>query len=136
MEEQKNNEQKSTTEELKNVLGDKKEEGKASSADVEKNKVMAIVGYIIPILFFVPLLNEESKNSSFAKFHANQQLVFLIFSIVGFILSSILTVILIGILLYFVVWIASLVFMILGIVSAAKGEMKKLPVIGGFEIIK
>ncbi len=29
-----------------------------NSTDAEKNKVMAIVGYILPILFFVPLLSE------------------------------------------------------------------------------
>jgi uncharacterized membrane protein len=32
--------------------------------------------------------------------------------------------------------VAALVFLILGIINAAKGEMKKLPIIGGIEIIK
>jgi len=50
----------------------------ADKADAESNKALAIVGYIIPILFFIPLINESSKNSPFAKFHANQQLVLLI----------------------------------------------------------
>ena len=52
-----------------------------NSTDAEKNKVMAIVGYILPILFFVPLLSEESKKSPFAKFHANQQLNLLLAAI-------------------------------------------------------
>ena len=51
--------------------------------DVDNNKALAIVGYIIPILFFIPLLNESSKNSPFAKFHANQQLVLLISAFAG-----------------------------------------------------
>ena len=46
-------------------------------SDAEKNKAMAIVGYIIPILFFIPLVT-DAKNSPFAKFHANQQLNLLI----------------------------------------------------------
>lgn len=105
-------------------------------SDAEKNKIFAIVGYVIPILFFIPLLNEESKKSPFAKFHANQQLNFLIFTVAGYIISTILMVVLIGILLWFIVMIASLVFMIMGIINAAGGTMKKLPVIGGFNLIK
>ncbi len=104
-------------------------------SDAEKNKLFAIIGYIFPILFFVPLVS-DAKNSPFAKFHANQQLNFLLFTVVGYIASTILTFIFIGILLWFVVMIASIVFMIMGIINASKGEMKKLPVIGGFELIK
>ncbi len=137
-------EKKSTTEELKETLGEKKEEHpstgsgqeKTSKEDVEKNKVMAIVGYIIPILFFVPLLNEASKKSPFANFHANQQLILLIFCFGGYVIASFLMVILIGFILMPVIWIASIVFMIMGIINAANGEMKKLPIIGNFNIIK
>ena len=119
-------------------------EPKVESSDAEKNKVMAIVGYILPILFFIPLLSEESKKSPFAKFHANQQLVLLLTGIAGWIAVSILSVLLgitiILIVLIPIIWvvfqIALLVFAILGIINAAKGEMKKLPIIGGFEIIK
>jgi len=109
---------------------------KAESSDVEKNKPMAIIGYIIPILFFIPLLSEEGKKSPFAKFHANQQLNLLLFGVIGYTVSAVLMIILIGFLLYFVVIIGSLVFLIMGIINAAKGEMKKLPIIGGFEILK
>ncbi|HLN18569.1 MAG TPA: DUF4870 domain-containing protein [Patescibacteria group bacterium] len=107
----------------------------SGGSDAEKNKLFAIIGYIFPILFFVPLVS-DAKNSPFAKFHANQQLNFLLFTVVGYIASSILTFILIGILLWFVVAIGSIVFMILGIINASKGEMKPLPVIGGWQLIK
>lgn len=106
-----------------------------NQSDAEKNKAMAIVGYIIPILFFIPLVT-DAKNSPFAKFHANQQLNFLIFAVVGYTISSLLMIILIGFLLYFLVMVASIVFMIMGIINAAKGEMKALPLIGGFSLIK
>lgn len=112
-----------------------KEAPKAGANDVEKNKLMAIVGYIIPILFFIPLLNEESKKSPFAKFHANQQLVLLISAIAVNIVGT-----LIPILGWFIILpigsIIILVIAIIGIINAAKGEMKKLPIIGGFEILK
>lgn len=110
-------------------------EPKPTNEDVDKNKAMAIVGYILPILFFIPLIT-EAKNSQFAKFHANQQLNLLLFCVIGYIASSILMVILIGFLLYFIVMIGSVVFLIMGVINAAKGEMKRLPLIGGIEIIK
>ena len=106
-----------------------------SDPDVEKNKVMAIVGYIIPIMFFIPLVT-DAKNSPFAKFHANQQLVLLIcgigFNVAVMILSSILRFLgfigIFGLVLF--------VLAIMGIINAARGEMKPLPVIGGFQILK
>ena len=62
-----------------------------SSDDVEKNKAMAIIGYIIPILFFIPLVT-EAKDSVYAKFHANQQLILLIASIGVSVVGSIIPI--------------------------------------------
>ena len=121
MEEQKNNQQPKS---------------QSDNSDVEQNKVMAIIGYIFPILFFIPLINDSSKNSKFAKFHANQQLLFLIFSMGGYIIASVTMIIFIGFLIFPVVMVGSLVFFILGIINASKGEMKPLPIIGKYEIIK
>jgi uncharacterized membrane protein len=130
MEEQMNQGQQSGAEQPKQP-----EAPMANQGDAEKNKLMAIVGYIIPILFFIPLLNEESKKSPFAKFHANQQLVLFIAAIIVNVAGGIIP---------FIGWFIILPFgsifliiiAILGIIHAAKGEMKKLAVIGGFEIIK
>jgi len=103
-------------------------------ADAEKNKVMAIVGYILPILFFIPLVT-DAKNSAFAKFHANQQLNLLLAAIAVNIIGGIIPII--G---WFIILplgtIAIIIFAIMGIINGAKGEMKKLPMIGGFELIK
>lgn len=103
-------------------------------SDAEKNKPMAIIGYIIPILFFVPLIT-DAKNSAFAKFHANQQLNLLLAAIAVNIVGGIIPV-----LGWFIILplgtIALIVFAIMGIINGAKGEMKKLPLIGGFELIK
>ncbi len=110
------------------------EQKQGGSQDVEKNKPMAIIGYIIPILFFVPLVT-DAKNSPYAKFHANQQLNLLLFWVVGQIVGVITSFILIGFLIFPLVLIAGLIFMILGIVNASKGEMKELPVIGSFKLL-
>lgn len=107
---------------------------KAENSDVEKNKIMAVIGYILPILFFVPLINDSSKNSPFARFHANQQLILLIAAIAVDIVGTI-----IPFLGWFIILPLGSIFLIivaiLGIINAAKGEMKQLPAIGGFKII-
>lgn len=112
----------------------KKVEQKPENKDVEANKAMAIVGYILPILFFVPLLS-EAKNSAYAKFHANQQLNLLLAAIAVNVVGTI-----IPILGWFIILplgsLAILVIAIMGIINAAKGEMKALPIIGGFSLIK
>ena len=103
-------------------------------ADVEKNKAMAIVGYIIPILFFIPLIS-DGKNSPFAKFHANQQLVLLIAAVVVNVVGGMIPII--G---WFLILPLGCIFLlvvaIMGIINSSKGEMKKLPLIGGIEILK
>lgn len=106
---------------------------KGDPQDVEKNKAMAIVGYIIPILFFIPLVT-DAKNSPFAKFHANQQLNLLlavvVINIVGGIIPFIGWFIILPLGMIFLIVIA-----IMGIINASKGDMKALPLIGGFKLI-
>jgi uncharacterized membrane protein len=106
---------------------------KMETSDFEQNKVMAIVGYIIPILFFVPMLAE--KKSQFGMFHAKQQLNLLLAGIAVNIVGTIIPV-----LGWFIILplgsLAIIVLAIIGLIGASKGETKALPVIGGFTIIK
>lgn len=117
-------------------MTDKKEENvdnaTATKEDIEKNKTMAILAYFI---FFLPLIT-DAKDSTFAKFHANQSLLLVIFFVAGSIISGILTFVLIGFLLWAVVYIGGFVFWIMGILAASNGEMKRLPIIGNFDLIK
>ncbi|MBC8102258.1 MAG: hypothetical protein H7Z41_06700 [Cytophagales bacterium] len=99
-------------------------------ADVEKNKVMAIIAYL-GILFVVPLL--AAKESPFAMYHANQGLMLFLFGVVVGVIGII----------PFVGWvvaiagvIAQLVFLVMGILNAANGQMKPLPLIGGYTLLK
>ena len=105
-----------------------------SGGDASEAKVFGIIGYIFPILFFLPMVT-DAKNNSFAMFHANQQLNLLLFNVIGFTVSGILVFVLIGILLMPLVALANLVFLILGIVNVVNEEKKRLPVIGGFDLI-
>ncbi len=108
----------------------------AEQSDVNSNKALAIVGYILPILFFLPLVMESSKNSPFAKFHANQQLLLLLAVFAIQIVGMITAPILIGVAILILGPIFLLVLAILGIIAAANGQMKKLPLIGGITILK
>lgn len=111
--------------------------------DVEKNKMIAILSYLI---FFLPFLT-DAKDSKFARFHANQSLMLLISSMVFFwilmpIITFCLSIITLGLFLLVlpvVVPLVGLVFVGLGIagmINANDGKMKRLPIIGGIDIIK
>ena len=100
-------------------------------ADIEKNKGMAILAYII---FFIPLI--AAGDSKFAKFHGNQGLVLFIFGFGIQIVSVILYVIFIGFIIQPIGGILWLVWAIIGIVNASGGQAKPLPIIGGINIIK
>lgn len=111
------------------MADDKGQETKTvSREDIEKNKVNAILCYL-GILIIVPFVNEEAKKSPFVKFHLNQGLVLLIGGVVvGFV--SWIPVIgwLIGI-AWFVIWL-------MGLIGAAQGEMKRVPLVGNVELLK
>jgi uncharacterized membrane protein len=110
--------------------------------DVQDNKVMAILAYF-GILFLVPLI--AAKESPFARFHTNQGILLciagVVLNVVLYTLMIILALIhpifmaLAGI-ISLVCGIGLLALMIIGIINAAKGEAKELPVIGKYKILK
>ncbi len=111
--------------------------------DVQNNKVFAILAYF-GILVLVPIL--AAKESKFARFHANQGLVLCIcevaWGIISYIISYLLAVsfswALLGLwgVISWLVYIGFLVFAIIGIVNAAQGSTKPLPIFGKFKILK
>lgn len=96
--------------------------------DIEKNKTMAGLAYLI---FFLPLIT--CPDSKFAKYHSNQALILLIFSIVS---SIVLFLPIIGGLVSWLMRIVFLVYWILGLVDAFGGKAKQFPLIGEITIIK
>lgn len=102
--------------------------------DIEQNKVMAVLAYI-GILFLVPLL--AAPQSKFARFHANQGLIlFIVEAILGVIAGACIFIPIAGKIIAGVLGLAIFVLIILGIVNAASGKGKELPLIGKFRIIK
>ncbi|MBQ8868487.1 MAG: zinc-ribbon domain-containing protein [Oscillospiraceae bacterium] len=99
-------------------------------ADIENNKVMAVLAYF-GLLLLVPLL--AAKDSKYARFHTNQGLVLFLAEIVS---SVVGLVPLIGGILSGICSIFLLVVAIIGIVNAATGKAKELPLIGKISLIK
>lgn len=112
-----------------------------SAADVQNNKAMGILSYL-GILVLIPIL--AAKESPFARYHANQGLVLLLCEVGFSVASMILSVIFaflgpLALLWTLVSWLVSLAFLallILGIVNAAQGLCKELPLIGRIRILK
>lgn len=42
--------------------------------DTSNAKVFAIIGYVLPFLFFLPLVMDDLKQNPFSRYHANQSL--------------------------------------------------------------
>lgn len=115
--------------------------GEFEQNDINNNKTMSILAYLGP-LCLIPLF--AAKESKFARFHTNQGLLLAIACIAWSIVYGILNRIILAVSwrLYFIssiIGLLSLVFLflcIIGIVNAANGKAKELPVIGKFKILK
>ena len=111
-------------------------------SEAQMKKGMAILAYF-GILFLIPLF--AAKNDPFARYHTNQGLVLFIFMVIFNILSNVLTNILIEISpmltlivsgVFGILTLLLCIFALIGIIRAAKGQMKPLPIIGGIRILK
>ena len=111
-------------------------------SEAQMKKGMAILAYF-GILFLIPLF--AAKKDPFARYHTNQGLVLFIFMVIFNVLSNVLTSILIEISPMLVLIVSGVfgiltlllcIFALIGIIRAAKGQMKPLPIIGGIRILK
>lgn len=110
-------------------------------ADIEQNKIFAVLGYL-SWLVLVPIF--AAPKSKFARFHANQGLVLAITEVAYWIATAIISVVLSAIswrlgfisTILSIVNIVFVIFTVLGIVNAANGKAKELPLIGKFRILK
>lgn len=107
------------------------------SNDIQQNKIMAVLSYI-SWLVLIPLI--FANKSRFARFHVNQGLVLAVVEVVSIFLLRLLGHLpLIGWIFSIVaslMGLVCLVFAIIGIVNAASGRAKELPIIGCFKILK
>ena len=115
-------------------------------ADIDQNKLMAVLSYL-SILVLVPIF--AAPKSKFARFHANQGLILAILEILYYTAVAIINGIFAAILPWQLFWLRALisaifslcglvflVWVILGIINVANGRAKELPIIGKFRILK
>lgn len=93
-------------------------------------KVTSIFAYLGLIFWLIGFLAGDKEE---AKFHLNQGLVLMLTSIASMVVALIP---ILGWIVAPVVNIAVFVFMIMGIVYAAKDEEKPLPIIGKIQLLK
>ncbi len=98
----------------------------------------AVIGYLLPFLFFLPLLDEKTKHDPAVRFHANQQLIILIVIGAVYLLHSMILAVLLSF-GYFVIQllnVAVIVLMAIGAYNAYQGKTEELPFVGQFRILK
>jgi uncharacterized membrane protein len=116
--------------------------------DISRNKLMAVLCYL-GVLIVIPYF--QARNSRYVQFHLKQGVNLLIFDLIcGFITGFINSFIEIGDELDYlnnmflliisvplaIIGLIIFIITISGIINAVSGKMKKLPIIGNFEIIK
>lgn len=107
--------------------------------DIRQNTAMAVLAYI-SWLVLIPIL--AAPKSKFARFHANQGLILLIAEVIWFAAQKVLGFVFKTLMIPFISSILGItnilfvVLMIIGIVNAANGMAKELPVIGQFRLLK
>lgn len=102
-----------------------------SKEDIEENKSMAIIAYI---LFFIPYLS--AKDSKFAMYHAKQGLGLFLLALAGWFVIRLFWIMFTWSMLGFLgllanVWYLGIMALaIVGIINAFQGEAKELPIVG------
>lgn len=122
--------------------------------DIADNKAFAILSYF-GLLVLIPIF--AAPNSRYARYHANQGLLLLILEVAYGVVQALL-----GVMLRFIfpwnwsygyfggrgavygiitallnlAWIAIVVLIVIGVINAATGKAKELPIIGKIKILK
>ena len=82
-----------------------------------------ILGFIVPLIVW--LVNKDNAAKSYLTTESKEALNFQLTVLIGYVICWILTFILIGALLWFIVWIVNLVFCILAAVAvSSKGSYR------------
>lgn len=82
-----------------------------------------VIGFIAPLLGYLLL----KDRSAFVAQNSKNALNFQITVVIGYVIGSVLTIVLIGFLVLLAVWIVSIVFSIVAAVAANRGEVYKYP---------
>lgn len=100
---------------------------------INEDKTVAIVSYLTLIGFIVAVILHGNKKTQLGAYHLRQSLGLMITFVVCWVLNIVLAFIpILGWLAILVVWVGLLVIWVIGLVNAASGKMKPLPVLGSY----
>ena len=98
------------------------------NTSVQEGKTIAIISYITFIGLIIAFLMNSSKKNSFATFHIRQSLGIVVLSLIFSLITYVIHIPLLSLIFNGII----LVLIILGIISAAGGEQKPLPIVGDY----
>ena len=84
-----------------------------------------ILGFIVPLIVW--LIHKDKADKGYLIDQSKEALNFQITLLMGYVVGIILSVILIGALLNFLIWIACIIFSIIAALAANKGEAYRYP---------
>ena len=82
-----------------------------------------ILGWLVPLIIFLIKKDE----SPFVRDQAAQALNFQLLVLIGYVVSSMLMLVIIGYLFWFALWVVSIVLGIMGGMAASRGEWYRFP---------
>ncbi len=102
-------------------------------AGTTEDRTVAIVSYLTIIGFIVAIILHSNKKTALGSYHLRQCLGLIITAIALSIAGMVLAFIpIIGWLAILVAWIGFLVLWVMGLIAAAGGQQKPLPVLGEY----
>jgi len=101
------------------------------AASTTEDKTVAILSYLTLIGFIVAIVMHSSKKTRLGAFHLRQMLGIFLSGLAVFVCDFVLVFIpILGWLCMFLLWVSLLVFWVMGLIAALKGEMKPVPILG------
>jgi uncharacterized membrane protein len=94
---------------------------------VNEDKTVAIVGYLTLIGFIIAVVLHGQKKTRLGAYHLRQSLGLMLLWIAGGLFNI---VPILGLLVWFVVLIGGFVLWVMGLIAAANGQMKPVPLLG------
>jgi len=94
---------------------------------IEEGKTTAIISYITLIGLIIAFIMNNDKKNPFASFHIRQALGLGIFLLLdGLIIAGISHI------LYLIIFLGIFVLWLIGLIGAAQGQTKKVPLLGDY----
>jgi uncharacterized membrane protein len=101
------------------------------AAPVTEDRTVAILSYITLIGFIIAIVMHGSKKTALGAFHLRQALGLFITGLAFGLCVIVLAFIpILGWLAIMVGWVSLLVFVLMGLISAASGQQKPVPILG------